>query len=96
MRRFSWKILFLSVKSGCTDEENEINIYISLDKIGPVVLNKKIIFVNFVNVFSLFRYYLPLEKVEVLHWKTLNFIHQRMLYVKFGWTGLVVLEKKKM
>ena len=38
----------------------------SLVKIGPVVPEKKI-FLNFVNVFSLFRYYLPLEKGGALH-----------------------------
>ena len=65
-------------------------------KLAQWFWTRRLLFVNFVNVFSLFRYYLPLEKVGVLHWKTLNFIHQRMLYVKFGWTGLVVLEKKKM
>ena len=38
----------------------------SLVEIGPVVLEKKI-FINFVNVFSIFRNYLPLEKGEALH-----------------------------
>ena len=38
----------------------------SLVEIGPVVLKKKI-FLNFVNVFSQFHYYLPLEKGGALH-----------------------------
>ena len=39
---------------------------LSLVKIDPVVLEKKIFF-NFVNLFLLFRNYLPLEKGGVLH-----------------------------
>ena len=42
----------------------------SLIDIGQVVLEK--IFINFVNVFSLFRNYLPLEKDRALHLKTLK------------------------
>ena len=38
----------------------------SLVENGSVVLEKKI-FLNFVNVFSLFRNYLPLEKGGALH-----------------------------
>ena len=38
---------------------------LSLVEIGPVVLEKKI--VNFVNVFSFFRDYLPLVKGWALH-----------------------------
>ena len=38
----------------------------SLVEIGHVFLEKKII-LNFVNVFSLFRNYLPLEKGRALH-----------------------------
>ena len=38
---------------------------LSLVEIGPVVLEKKIF--NFVNVFSLFHNYLPLEKGGALH-----------------------------
>ena len=37
----------------------------SLVEIGPVILEKKIL--NFVNVFLLFRNYLPLEKGRALH-----------------------------
>ena len=39
---------------------------------------------NFVNVFSLFRYYLPLEKGMALHLFKLESIHPRMLCAKFG------------
>ena len=39
----------------------------SLVEIGPVVLEKKIKILNFVNVFSQFRNYPPLEKDGVLH-----------------------------
>ena len=42
----------------------------SLVEIGRVVLEKKIL--NFVNVFSIFRYYLPLEKGEALNLKKLE------------------------
>ena len=42
-------------------------------------------FLNFVNIFSLFCYYLPLEKGMVLHLKNLNPLHPRMLCAKFGW-----------
>ena len=37
----------------------------SLGEIGPVVLEKKIF--NFINIFSVFYYYLPLEKGVALH-----------------------------
>ena len=43
----------------------------SLVEIGSVVLEKR--FLNFVNVFSLFRNYLPLEKGRALHLKKLEF-----------------------
>ena len=48
-----------------------------------MVLEKKIFF-NFVNVFSLFRNYLPLEKGRALHLKKLNPLYPRMHCVKFG------------
>ena len=38
-----------------------------LVEIGSVVLEKNIFFFNFVNVFSLFCYYLPLEEDRALH-----------------------------
>ena len=41
-------------------------------------------FLNFVNVFSLFRNYLPLEKLGPFFWTNLNYLHQRMLCAKFG------------
>ena len=42
-------------------------------------------FLNFVNVFSLFHYNLPLEEQVALHLKKkLNPLHPRMLYTKFG------------
>ena len=42
----------------------------SLVEIGPVVLEKK--FLNFVNVFSLFRNYFPLEKGVALYFNKLE------------------------
>ena len=42
-------------------------------------------FFNFVNVFSLFRNYLPLEKSGAFIWTNLNPLHPRMLWPKFGW-----------
>ena len=51
---------------------------LSLVEIGPVVVQK--IFLNFVNVFLLFRNYLPLEKSVVLHLNTLPF-NQRLLFL---------------
>ena len=41
-------------------------------------------FFNFVNVFSLFRNYLPLEKGGPFIWTNLNPLHPRMLCAKFG------------
>ena len=54
-----------------------------LDEIGPVVLEKKIL--NFVNIFLLFRNYLPLENGGPFIWINLNPLHLRMLCAKFGW-----------
>ena len=42
-------------------------------------------FLNFVNIFSLLCYYLPLEKSMVLCLKNLNPLYPRMLCAKFGW-----------
>ena len=42
-------------------------------------------FLNLVNVFSLFRNYLPLEKDGAFIWRNLNPLHPRMLCAKFGW-----------
>ena len=63
----------------------------SLVEIGPVVLEKRIFF-YFVNVFLLFRYYLPLEKVGALQLN--GAFHPRMLCAKFGlkWTSGFVEE----
>ena len=46
------------------------------------------IFLNFVNVFSLFRNYLPLEKVGPFIWTDLNSLHPRMISAKFTWNWL--------
>ena len=56
----------------------------SLVEIGPVVREKKLFF-NFVNVFSLFRNYLPLEKSGALHLNKFESRNPRMLCAKFGW-----------
>ena len=40
---------------------------------------------TFVNVFSLFRNYLPLKKGGALFWTNLNSLYPRMHCVKFGW-----------
>ena len=49
-------------------------------------------FFNFVNVFSLFCHYLPLEKGGALHLNklksNLNPLHPKMLFAKFGWNWL--------
>ena len=42
-------------------------------------------FLNFVNVFSLFCNYLPLENSRALHLINLNPLHSRMLCAKLGW-----------
>ena len=55
----------------------------SLVEIGPEVLEKKIFYI--INVFSLFRDYLPLEKGGTLIWTYLNTLYPRMLCAKFGW-----------
>ena len=59
----------------------------SLFKIGPVGLDD---FLNsIINVFSLFRIYLPLEKGGALLWTNLNPLHPRMLCARFGWNWLI-------
>ena len=45
-------------------------------------------FLNFVNVFSLIRNYLPLEKGVALYWKNLNPHYPKMLCAKFRWNWL--------
>ena len=57
----------------------------TLAEIGPVRLWRR--FLNIVNVFSLFRYYmyLPLENGMAIHWTNLNSLKPRMLWAKFGW-----------
>ena len=40
-------------------------------------------FLKFVNLFSLFRYYLPLEKGVALYWINVNPLHPRMLFAIF-------------
>ena len=42
-------------------------------------------FFNFVNVYSLFRNYLPLKRAKPFIWTNLNSLHQRMLCAKFVW-----------
>ena len=68
-------------------------IVFSLVEIGPVVLEKKIL--NFVNVFSLFRKYLPLKKSGPFIWT--NF-HMSLGYTHVSCRGrhkyLISLEKK--
>ena len=75
-----WGPLFeqtwIPIKQGC--------IVLSLVEIGPVVLDKKIFF-NFLNVFSHFRNYLPLEKGGAIIWRNLNPLHPKMHCAKFGW-----------
>ena len=50
-------------------------------------------FFYFVNVFLLFRNYLPLEKGGPFIWTNLNPLHPRMLWAKFGRNCPVVLGK---
>ena len=45
-------------------------------------------FLNFVNVFSLFRNYLPLEKGGALHLNKFESLHPRILCAKFRWNWL--------
>ena len=52
-------------------------------EISSVVLEK--IFLNFVNVFSLFRNYLPLEKGEALHLNKLEFPSPKECFVGWNW-----------
>ena len=56
----------------------------SLVEIGQVVLEN----IFFVNVFSLFRNYLPLEKGGSFIWANLNSLLPRMLCTKFDWNWL--------
>ena len=50
-------------------------------KLAPWFLRRRLL--KLVNVFSLFPYYLSLEKGGVLHWTNLNPHHLRMLCAKF-------------
>ena len=61
----------------------------SLVEIGPVALEKKIL--NFVNIFSLFLYYFPLEKGIGPSFKQTWIPFTKKYFVPIGW---VVLEKK--
>ena len=54
-----------------------------LVEISPVVVEKKIL--NFVNVFSLFRNYFPLEKGGALHLNKLESSSPRVALCQFGW-----------
>ena len=45
-------------------------------------------FLNFVNVFLQFHYYLPLERAWSFIWTHFNCFHPTMLCVKFGWKWL--------
>ena len=58
----------------------------SLVEIGPVVL-KKTYFFNFLNVFTLYRKYLPLGKDMALHLKKLKspLPEDALICAKFGW-----------
>ena len=60
-----------------------MSLWSNLVEIGKVVLDKR--FFNFGNVFSLFRYYLPLVNGGPFIWTNLNPHHPRMLCAKFGW-----------
>ena len=50
-------------------------------------------FKNFINVFSLFRNYLPLEKGGDLHLNKLESPYKRMILAKFGWNWLSGFEE---
>ena len=54
-----------------------------LIEFGPVLLEKKTL--NFVNVFFLFCYYLPLKRAWPFIRTKLNPLHSRMLCDKFDW-----------
>ena len=48
---------------------------------------RKRFFFNFVDVFTLFRNYFPLERAGPFIWTILNPLHQRMNCAKFGWNS---------
>ena len=56
----------------------------NLVEIGPVSLVKKF-FLNFLNEFSLFHNYLPLEMGVAFIWTNLNLHYSNMLCAKYGW-----------
>ena len=57
----------------------------SLVETGPLVLENSI-FLNFVNVVILFRYYLPLKRGVVLYLNTFEFlVYQTVIFAKFCW-----------
>ena len=79
-----FKIIWILFTQGC--------FVPSLVEIGSVILEKKIFF-NFINVFSLFRNYLPLEKGRALY------LNKTLIPFTQGWfepveIGSVVLEKE--
>ena len=51
-------------------------------------------FSNFVNIFALFHYHVPLAKGMVLHLYRLDSLYQNFFSAKFGWIDLVVLGNK--
>ena len=55
----------------------------SLVEIDPVVMEKKIL-INFINVFSLFRFYLPLEKYVALHFNIIESPLSKDAFTMFG------------
>ena len=55
----------------------------SFVEIDPLILEKKIL--KFVNVFSQFCNYLPLEQDRALHFNKLESLHPKMICAKCGW-----------
>ena len=85
--KFGWKLY--SLKKGGALQLNKLESPSPRDALCQVWLKLAQWFwrrlLNFVNVFSLFRNYLHLEKGGALHLKKLEFPHLRMLCAKFGW-----------
>ena len=77
-------------------ENNGPFIWINLNPLHPMLLCAKFgrywpcgsgeeDVLKFVNVFSQFRNYLPLEKGRTFIWTNLSPLHPKMIYAKFGW-----------
>ena len=90
---------YLRLEKGCALHLNKLEPPSPKDALCQIWLrlvqwSRRRRFLNFVNVFSLFRNYLPLEKGRALHLNNLNPLPQGCFVPNLVEIGPVVLEKK--